>query len=83
MGRYICSEREKKFGLIIGSGAILSGAVLSTVSIVNLIKSNNEADTSPDAQVPSSPYGGLIFSGALVTYVGLVLVPLYATSKRQ
>jgi ABC-type uncharacterized transport system permease subunit len=83
MGRYICSEREKRNGLIIGTALILSGTVLTTVSIVQLVKTNNESDTSPGSPVPSSQFGGLLFSGSLITYAGLVLVPLYATSKSE
>jgi len=83
MGRYICSQREKNNGLIIGSTLIISGAILTIVSSALLVKNNNESDKSPGAPVPSNPYGGLIFSGTLVTYAGLVLVPLYATSKRE
>ena len=83
MGRYICSEKEKKNGLIIGTTLIISGALLTTVSGVLLVKNNSESDVSPDAPVPSSPYGGLLFSGILIGYVGVVLVPLYARSKRE
>ena len=83
MGRYICSEREKKNGLIIGSTLIISGAILTAVSSVLLVKSNNNSDLVPSEPVPSNPFGGLLFSGSLITYTGLVLVPLYARSKRE
>jgi uncharacterized membrane protein len=83
MGRYICSKREKNNGLIIGSTLIIAGVVVTTVSSILLLKNNNESDKSPDAPVANNPYGGLIFSGSLITYAGLVLVPLYATSKRE
>jgi len=83
MGRYICSEREKKNGLIIGSALIIAGSTLTAVSSVLLAKSNNESGLIPGEDVPSNPYGGLLFSGTLIAYVGVVLVPLYVTSKRQ
>uniref|UniRef100_A0A6C0IJE7 Uncharacterized protein n=1 Tax=viral metagenome TaxID=1070528 RepID=A0A6C0IJE7_9ZZZZ len=83
MGVYICSQKEKKTGLIVGSVLIASGLAVVAASTVLIVQSNKKSDTTPDALVPSNPYGGLIFAGGLTSYVGLVLVPLYATSKRE
>ena len=81
MGKYICSEKEKKIGIIIGSTLIASGAIITITSAILLANSNKNSDTTLDAPVPSNPYGGTLFAGSLVAYVGIVLVPLYATSK--
>jgi hypothetical protein len=83
MGVYICSKKEKNTGLITGSLIIGAGVTTVTVSSILLAKSNKNADKSPDAPVPSNSSASLIFVGGLITYVGLVLVPLYATSKNE
>lgn len=83
MGFYICSQKEKKNGVIIGSLLIASGVTLLTASSI-LLKTN--FDSTPETEtlpVQSGAYGGLIFIGGLATYVGLVLLPLYTTSKNK
>ena len=83
MGKYICSEKEKKIGIIVGSVLIASGVIVTTTSAILLAESNKNADLTPTGPVPSNSYGGLLFVGGLAIYAGVVLVPLYATSKTK